>query len=138
MEQLKSMLIFERYVVNKVTFERNENYDLGQKPKIEFSITKSVNKIDNKMEVSLNTKVFENAKENNYPFEMEVQVTGFFEIEGNAKNINFEPNAVAILYPYIRAIVSTYTANANVNALILPPINVNSLFSEELEKNKGQ
>lgn len=138
MEQLKSMLIFERYVVNKVTFERNENYDLGQKPKIEFSITKSVNKIDNKMEVSLNTKVFENAKENNYPFEMEVQVTGFFEIEGNVKNINFEPNAVAILYPYIRAIVSTYTANANVNALILPPINVNSLFSEELEKNKGQ
>lgn len=138
MEQLKSMLIFEKYVVNKVIFERNENYDLGQKPKIEFSITKSVNKIDNKMEVSINTKVFENAKENNYPFEMEVQVTGFFEIEGNVKNINFEPNAVAILYPYIRAIVSTYTANANVNALILPPINVNSLFSEELEKNKGQ
>ena len=82
------------------------------------------------MEVTLDTIVFENAKENNYPFEMKVQITGFFSLENETK-INLEPNAVAILYPYVRAIVSTYTANANVNALILPPINVNSLFKNE-------
>ena len=130
MENLKSALIFERYVVNKVIFTRNENYDLEQKTSIQFSISKSVKKKDNKMEITLNTKIFENAEKNNYPFEMDVQITGFFVIE-NEKNINFEPNAVAILYPYIRAIVSTYTANANVNALILPPINVNNLFKNE-------
>lgn len=129
MENLKSSLIFERYVVNRITFKRNENYNLEQKTNIQFSIAKNVKKIENRMEITLNTKVFENAEKNNYPFEMEVEITGYFAIE-NENNINFEPNAIAILYPYIRAIVSTYTANANVNSLILPPINVNNLFKK--------
>lgn len=129
MENLKSSLIFERYVVNRITFKRNENYNLEQKTNIQFSIVKNVKKIENRMEITLNTKVFENAEKNNYPFEMEVEITGYFAIE-NENNINFEPNAIAILYPYIRAIVSTYTANANVNSLILPPINVNNLFKK--------
>lgn len=130
MENLKSVLIFEKYVVNKVEFIRNENYNTEEKTKIQFTIKKQAKKTDNKMEITLCTKVFENAKENNYPFEMTIEITGFFVIESEDKEINLEPNAVAILYPYIRAIVSTYTANANVNALILPPINVNNLFKE--------
>jgi preprotein translocase subunit SecB len=130
MENLKSVLIFEKYVVNKVEFIRNENYNAEEKTKIQFAIKKQAKKNDNKMEITLCTTVFENAKDNNYPFEMNVEITGFFAIESEDKEINLEPNAVAILYPYIRAIVSTYTANANVNALILPPINVNNLFKE--------
>ena len=35
---------------------------------------------------------------------------------------------MAILFPYIRALVSTFTANANVPPLILPPINVVNLI----------
>lgn len=130
MEKLKSSLIFEKYVVNTVNFARNKNCDIDQKTNIQFSITKNVVKTENKMEVTLITKVFENAEKNNYPFEMEVQLTGYFTIE-NESEIDFEPNAIAILYPYIRAIVSTYTASANVNPLILPPINVNNLFRKE-------
>ena len=133
MEKYKSMLIFQKYVVDKVIFERNNDYDFNQKAKIEFSINKKTDKIDNKMIVSLNTKIFENAKENNFPFEMEVTITGFFEVENNSKEIDFEPNAIAILYPYIRAIVSTYTANANVSSLILPTINVNKLIKDQEE-----
>lgn len=129
MEEYKSMLIFEKYIVNRVEFTRNENHESDQKTKIQFSITKNVKKTENKMEVELETKIFENAQDNNYPFEMNVKITGFFTVRNETK-FDFEPNAVAILYPYIRAIVSTYTANANVNALILPPINVNSLFKD--------
>ena len=131
MENFISMLIFEKYVVDKVIFERNNEFDFNQKAKIEFSIDKYTEKTDNKIKVTLSTKVFENAKQNNFPFEMEVIITGFFSVENNLKEINLEPNAVAILYPYIRSIVSTYTANANVNALILPAINVNSLFDKK-------
>lgn len=130
MENIKSILIFEKYVVDKITFIRNEKCDLTQKPRIQFSISKNIKRIENKMEVTLETKIFENAEDNNYPFEMQVQVTGFFIVENDSK-INFEPNAIAILYPYIRAIVSTYTANANVNSLILPAINVNALLEQE-------
>jgi len=57
---------------------------------------------------------------NDYPFEIKVKILGIFET-----------NVIAILYPYVRAIISTYTAQANVPALILPPINVNSLMKDE-------
>lgn len=134
MEEYKSMLIFQKYVVDEVIFKRNNDYDFNQKAKIEFSINKKTHKVDNKMTVSLNTKIFENAKENNFPFEMEVNITGFFEIENESRKIDFEPNAIAILYPYIRSIVSTYTANANVSSLILPTINVNKLVKNQEKK----
>lgn len=65
---------------------------------------------------------------------MEVILTGYFTEINNDNNMNFEPNAIAILYPYVRAIVSTYTASANITPLLLPAINVNKLIEEQ---NKG-
>ena len=38
---------------------------------------------------------------------------------------------VAILYPYARALVSTYTSNANIAPLILPTINVNQFLKNK-------
>lgn len=130
MEKYTSKLIFDRYIVNKVIFNNNINYNLEEKTKINFNINKNIKKDSKSIEIELTTKIFENAKENNYPFEMEIVITGYFTIEDNEEKINFEPNAIAILYPYIRAIVSTYTAAANVNALILPTINVNKLIED--------
>ena len=51
--------------------------------------------------------------------------------------INLDSNAIAILYPYIRSIVSVYTSSINVPPLILPVINVNALI-EQLENEKSE
>ena len=79
--------------------------------------------------VDLDVRIFEDNEK--YPFYMKVVLRGFFTIENNEDNINFEPNAIAILYPYIRSIVSTYTANANIMPLTLPVINVNKLLKDK-------
>jgi len=136
MEGINSVLIFKKYIVNKVIFEKNENYNFKDGEKIRFKVKDEVKKEKNKMEVKLIVNIFENSKENNYPFEMEVQVTGFFEIESDNEKLDFIPNAIAILYPYIRAIVSTYTALSNVNSLILPTINVNAMLEKQKENKK--
>lgn len=130
MDKFKSKLIFNKYIVKKVLFEYNENFK--EKPvDVEFKINKNISYNKNKMIVDLNVKIFE--KDDKYPFYMSVSIKGFFTVENNDEKINFEPNAIAILYPYIRAIVSTYTANANVNSLILPTININKLIKEQEE-----
>ena len=67
---------------------------------------------------------------------MNLEMTGFFETE-NGESDKFIKNAIAILYPYVRALISTYTANANINPLILPAINVNKLI-ENSEDKKDQ
>jgi len=134
MEELKSALIFEKYMVDEVIFKRNDKCNIEQKIPLQFSISKKILHNDDKLQITIVTKIFEESEKNNYPFEMLVEITGFFRTTEET-NINFEPNAIAILYPYVRAIVSVYTSNANVNPLILPPINVNALFKKQNDEN---
>ena len=48
-----------------------------------------------------------------------------------------EINGAAILYPYIRAYISTITSfNKEGNALIIPTINFQSLYEERVKKQK--
>ena len=134
MKEINSILKFNNYVVNEIKFKNNENFKQpndGVPIKFDIKVNKIIEK--NKMKIILFTEVFKDAEKNNYPFEMTVNLTGKFECEGEEPE-KFSKNAIAILYPYVRAIVSTYTANANVNALILPAINVNKLIEED-EKN---
>ena len=87
------------------------------------------------MIVNLSTYIFKNSIENNYPFELEIEITGFFTTTGDAVD-RFKANAIAIMYPYVRAIVSTYTALANIPPLILPAINVNALLEQQNNNKK--
>ncbi len=130
-DSIKSVLSFENYIVESIIFKRNLHFENREAVEVEFNLEKEVNYDDNKKEgsVHVTTTIFDNAEENNYPFYMEIKVIGFFGIETEKENpiSLLEINAVAILFPYIRALISTYTANANVQPLILPPINVNNL-----------
>lgn len=132
MDKFKSKLIFKKYIVDEIKFNYNEKF-IDKPVKIDFDIDKEITYISEKeMQVRLIVNLFRDTK-NEYPFKMKVAIRGFFEIENNNENINFEPNAVAILYPYIRSIVSTYTSCANIMPLILPVINVNKMLQD---KNK--
>lgn len=46
----------------------------------------------------------------------------------------FYNNSIAIIFPYIRAFISTVTLQANINPLVLPTFNLSSL-SEPLKNN---
>ena len=96
MNNIKSSLKFIDYVVDKVEFYNNKGFD-GDSIKISLDLDSKVNFYDNEdnsFEVTISAKIFA------------------------------EKNAVTILFPYLRSLVSTYTANSNVDPLILPPINV--------------
>lgn len=132
MDKFKSKLIFNKYIVKEIEFKYNE--DFKEKPvDILFDVDKKTTYVDNKMNIDLKVKIFEDYDK--YPFYMSVSIRGFFTIENNDEKINFEPNAIAILYPYIRSIVSTYTAEANIMPLILPVININKLLKDKESKN---
>lgn len=85
------------------------------------------------MAVEMTIKIFDDEKME-YPFRLEVIVVGQFEIDGDVKNNvrEFQANAVAILFPYVRALVTNCTANANVVPLILPTINTNNLVKNSI------
>ncbi|MCM1058221.1 MAG: protein-export chaperone SecB [Firmicutes bacterium] len=89
------------------------------------------------MMVVLGINIFEPKEEKVYPFRMSVEIEGYFKsnFEAEEQGIEqYEKNAVAILFPYVRAHVSTFTANANVTPLILPTVNVNKLLDRKKQQ----
>ena len=60
-----------------------------------------------------------------------VKMIGYFKLEGDGDINRYRNNALAIMYPYIRSLVTGYTANSNVTPLILPVINVNAMFNKD-------
>lgn len=134
MSNYNSILVFKNYIVNKVEYNNNPNFKGDEKgTPINLKIKHIIDINKKSMSVTLITEIFEDAEKNNYPFEMTVSITGRFETEEEEPK-KFTKNAIAIMYPYVRAIVSTYTASANVPPLILPAINVNKLIEEQEEK----
>ena len=124
MDDIKSKLSFMNYRVKQVQLTQNEEFKSNGEPiNVEFEMkhTTKIEKNDMFIEIKLN--VFKNAEKKNYPFEIKVTLEGHFRVEGNDIEA-FEMNGIALLYPYIRAIISTYTSNSNMPTLILPPINV--------------
>ena len=131
--EIKSKLSFINYKVKSVLLEQNDKFvNLGRPIDIDFELEHETDINNNNMKILLKLSIFDEAEKNNYPFCMKVSLEGEFIIEG--ENIEkFEINGIALLYPYIRAIVSTYTANSNMPTLILPPINVNSYYNKKKE-----
>lgn len=135
----KSALKFLDYYVNHIEFYRNAEFR-KEPVDFDFHIKRDITYLEdekNSVLVTLDTEIFRNPEENNFPFSINISLTGLFEIEGvldsQTKRLA-EVNAVAILFPYVRAIVSTYSANANVTPIILPPINVVNLLSMKEEQ----
>ena len=120
-------LKFNSYVVNNIEFKNNMNFS-GGSTKIDFDIDSELEFSDkNNFILGLQVEVFRNAEVNNYPFNFKVEVLGMFEITADSEEEKMkfaEKNAVAILFPYVRALITTFTSATNVQPIILPAINV--------------
>ena len=68
----------------------------------------------------------------NISLEADFEFNGISELEDVPDY--FYPNSLAIVYPYVRAFVSTLSLQANIHPLLLPTINLSSL-KEEFKKH---
>ena len=125
-----SSLKFVNYVVDRVEFYNNPEFEADE-VSIKFDIRPEYIEEDGDLMLILDVDVFKNAVANNYPFELFVNMIGYFNLEGYGDINRYRNNALAIMYPYIRSLVTGYTANSNVTPLILPVINVNAMFNKD-------
>lgn len=131
-----SILEFKNYIVKSVEFKINEEYD-GDSVDLDFKMKagyKFLNDSMNEFSTLIEVMIFEEALSNNYPFTMKLEVEGFFKVNSDDENVINDmvtKNSISILFPYVRSLVSTYTANSNINTLVLPPINVLKIVGEK-------
>jgi len=135
---------FENYVVDYIRYNYNHQAKLENKEiEVSFSLTVNVNvnEKEKKSTVTLKCNVFENAEENNFPFSLEISLTGYFSGSDNMEIDKFieltKYNGTAILFPYLRSAISDITKAANINPLVLPVINVINLVKKQEKKENN-
>lgn len=131
MKEIKSFLRFKKYIIENIEFDYNLEFN-DDESELDFSIDKEFIPLEEKAFVlKLIMEVFPTKERKVYPFNLKITMSGFFEYEGNIDVEQYLPNAAAIMYPYMRSIVTSITSNANVAPLILPTINTQKLFEEK-------
>lgn len=139
----RSVLRFEKYIVKEISYLTNEMCVDAEEIELDFDFATnmSLDAQENKIEIELSADIFKDSIRKNYPFEMKVIIKGYFSIDAEEPDVEirmFEQNAIAILFPYLRAIVSTYTANANVAPVILPAMNINAYMRKKYKNGEKQ
>ena len=123
------------YTINRVKMDRNTKFEI--KPQFSRTI-KKVQENDKLYFVSLEVKV-ESTEAEPKPFNLKARLVGVFEAEDVNTDEDKQVLAIStteIVYPYLRAAVSSLTANAFINPMILPVIPAGTMFPEDrMEEN---
>ena len=144
MDKAGCVLQFINYTANKIIFENNNTYVKDKTDlKLKFKhITKEDDKESGTYYITLEVKIYDKEEIDlkDCPFQLEISLTGLFKlikfdgVEKEIKDKLINENTIAILFPYLRNLITSVTASANINPLILPPVNVIAML--ENEKNK--
>ncbi|MEJ6952080.1 protein-export chaperone SecB [Natronospora cellulosivora (SeqCode)] len=134
-----SKFYFDGYIINNIEFDFNSQFDNeGDILELDFNLDYSV-KIDeeenHKGSTQLRIKIWEDAYNNNYPFKLSVEIIGFFSADKEMDKKKFaemcESNGTAILFPFLRSVITDITKNANVTPLVMPLINVENFIKDK-------
>ena len=134
----ESSLIFLTYNVTRLEFKLGENF--GQKPmEMNIKISRSIENVNQTEDNSgtlydliLCANVGEETSEN--AFYANVILKGKFRSE--QKNNLLLDNATAMIFPYLRSVLSFICVEANIPPLILPTLNIIEYFNGQ-ESNKA-
>ena len=118
------------YSMNRIKVAPDTKFEI----KPQFSRTvRRVQENDKVWFLTLEVKV-ESTEEAPKPFNLKVRLVGAFEaedVETEEDRHDLVINMTEIVYPYLRAAVSSVTANAFINPLMLPVIPAGTMFPED-------
>lgn len=130
-----TVLTFKGYRVKEMSYSRNDDFkgkgEVAYKPS--FKSTIRLNEKTNEAIVILTFKT-----NNNFPFDLKVNIEGKFkynadqDVQGVGAQRLLQQNATAILFPYLRAIVSQLSGLGNeYPSLLLPTVNIAKLLKDK-------
>ncbi|MEY2195332.1 protein-export chaperone SecB [Neobacillus sp. BF23-41] len=140
---VQGVMSFEGYQVDSINYEKSNSNQNGNYTKLspEFFIVKAEKENnDEHFNIIMGVKIDDSDKDNILPFTAEVVVRGFYTfntedaVEHNIDDIDdihiFKlVNGSAILYPYLRSVLTDITSKSMHNPIILPTINFNKFIT---------
>ncbi|GEN82999.1 hypothetical protein SLU01_13110 [Sporosarcina luteola] len=133
-----SELFFEDYTIESLSYMKNKQFDMDSKPHLNTDFDAEIIIMDEgNASVYLKTKIGDNKL--NAPFIVQAEICGQFTYKKSSDediDMTFEDylstNAIAILFPYLRSIISDITAKSNeFPTLLLPVLNIARLLKDK-------
>lgn len=131
---VESALIFDDYSVNDMCFKRNHDYEGSNEIELNFGFNAEayLTEKKDKAKLIITCTIFEEEfKQGLSPFYLDISMTGHFSCEGDIDIEGFQMNGMAILLPYLRSLITSFTAQSGIPPVILPPINVYNVFKRK-------
>ena len=118
------------YTINRIKMDKDTKFEI----KPQFSRTvRRVQENDKLWFLTLEVKV-ESTEDAPKPFNLKARLVGVFEAEDLQDDLDRRDlviNMTEIVYPYLRAAVSSLTANAFINPMMLPVIPAGTMFPDD-------
>ncbi|QDA74653.1 hypothetical protein EOT00_06735 [Listeria seeligeri] len=134
---MTAVISFENYYVKNISYQPNENFkapDNGIDLKVDFSVNIGVD--SKNAVVELSSEIGDEFEEGQ-PFNLDLTIVGLFEYQGNKNepmqefNNYLKQNAIAILFPYLRSLISDITSRSNqFPAYTLPVMNIAEMLKD--------
>ncbi len=126
------------YQVLKTSFQLNEQYQFKSgKINIQPEFKRDVVIVDEKKyKIVLSVIISKDVIKEPIPFYAEVTISATFELnnwEDEVSNKIAVNSSTAILFPFLRTLLSTVTMNGNVPPYTLPIMNISKLFMDKEE-----
>lgn len=117
--------------LNNIQFETNNDYKFDDAISLEINNNVNVNKDEHshQAKVILHIGVFTSKEIKEVPFKIEMSIEGYFkwdeELQKNTSLLEklLKQNAPAILYSYLRPLITIITTEADMPPLVIPLMN---------------
>ena len=126
---------FKGFKIERSLIERNQNKPSKQVA-INFKPFGEINTENASFQLNLGVKIED--KNKSFKIEIDAVANFYFEKETELSNLDnyFYVNAPAILFPYIRAYISTLTTLSGFEAINLPTLNMSKIGKDLKENTK--
>ena len=144
MDKALATIQFQRYIVEKIDFRLNPSYSSQvENPEIDLDISfnhkLAVDTEENFAQLTLSCEISKDYLDSNKPFFLAVEMVGLFSydtiLDSDKRKQLLLRNGSAILFPYLRAIISMITSISSIPALVLPTMNIAKLLIDNNEEN---
>lgn len=124
MAEKEAQFRFVNYRINESAIKLDPEVEPSDELEVNFEQTIGVHETENRMRLLLNTSI----SDKNNALSIAVKAEGYFEFdEGLSEDMKegfFNANAPAILFPYIRAYISTLSTLSGIKPIVLPTLNL--------------
>ncbi|MEK5331051.1 protein-export chaperone SecB [Lysinibacillus sp. FSL W8-0992] len=136
---MSAVLDFEKLKVFEMVYKSDLNTDFGDEISPILGVEVAVK--DDDIYSGLVKLSIRFGDEKELPY-LNVTVAGVFKLNSKIELTEeqvtdyYEINATAILFPYLRSIVTDLTSKGDESPIVLPPINVHAYITNQRNKNK--